>query len=163
MVYRYGALLVTAMVLSAGCQEPTAIYEGPAPAIRTTADSGIGHTQTLNTVVFLDDSLQVKLIKDEFGQEYPVWPWRSSIAVEATDSRRTPTDTLEVWAIFRNRSGRPVQLEARTAFYDAYQAPLGAPSAWQRIHLPPNSTHHYSERSLNIDVGYYRIEVREGR
>jgi len=156
-------LFAAVLTLAVGCEERTAIYEGPAPAIRTTADSGIGHAQTLNTVVFLDDSLQIKLFKDEFGQEYPEWPWRSSIAVEATDSRRTPTDTLEVWAIFRNRSDRPVQLEARAAFYDATQAPLGEPSSWQRIHLPPNGTHHYTERSLDIDVGYYRIEVREGR
>lgn len=145
-----------------GCTT-THIMEGPAPGIRTTSDTGIGHDETLNTVVILDDSLGNKIVQDEFGKKYPQWPWRSAIAVESTGVKRTPTDTLEVWAILRNRTTVPLQVEARTSFYDTAQAPAGPASVWKRVFLQPNSTNQYLERSLDVDVSYYRIEVREGR
>ena len=76
---------------------------------------------------------------------------------------RTPTGTLKVWAILRNRTNYPLQVEARIAFYDATKAPLEGPTSWDRIHLPPNATAHYEEFSTKTEIGYYHIEVREGR
>lgn len=98
-----------------------------------------------NNVSLLDRSIQHKIF------------------VEATNSRRTPTNTLEVWAIFRNRTDYPLQLEARTSFYDISQAPIEGPTAWQRVYLPPNATSNYMTASTKVDVGFYTIEIREGR
>lgn len=129
--------------------------EGAARGIRTTADVGVGHAQTLNTVVILDESLQIW--KDQ-GKERG-----GKIAVEATNARRTPTNTVEAWAIFRNRTDFPLQLEARVSFFDEAQAPLEGPSAWQRVFLPPNGSADYRESSVDSTrVTFYRIEVREG-
>lgn len=130
--------------------------EGAARGIRTTADVGVGHAQTLNAVLILDESLQVW---EDQGKERG-----GKIAVEATNARRTPTNTVEAWAIFRNRTDFPLQLEARVSFFDETQAPLEGPSAWQRVFLPPNGSAEYRESSVDSTrVAHYRIEVREGR
>ncbi len=88
---------------------------------------------------------------------------RNKVFVESTNSRRTPTGTLEVWAVFRNRTEHPLQLEARSSFYDSSQAPVDGPTAWQRMYLPPNGSLHYKDASIMTDIGYYHIEVKEGR
>ncbi|MDM8541850.1 hypothetical protein QUF90_12250 [Desulfococcaceae bacterium HSG9] len=89
---------------------------------------------------------------------------KNKIFVETTNSRRSPTGTLEVWVILRNRTDYPIQIEARTSFYDATQAPVEQPTAWKRLLLTANSTGHYKEMSATLtEIGYYHIEVREGR
>jgi hypothetical protein len=99
-----------------------------------------------NTVTILDDSLAGK------------------VAVENQGSRRTPTNTLEVFAVIRNRTDFTLQAEGRMSLYDINGAPLDGPSAWQRLYLPPNSIVHYKEIStVTQDIGFYNIEIREGR
>ena len=151
--------------MTSGCSTVD-IREGAAPGVRV-PERGI----RLNTVVILDESLQkwdgkvfdppwskIFRFSSEEKRKY------GKIAVEATNSRRTETGTLEAWATLRNRTSFPLQIEARTHFFDKTRAPLEGPTAWQRVHLAPKSVASYKERSTRVEgIGYYYIEVREGR
>jgi len=128
-----------------GCGEHYAVHEGSSAPLRIRDDNLPGTQIRWNNVSLLDKSI------------------RNKILVEASNSRRTATDTLEVWALFRNRTDYSLQIEARTSFFDASQAPLEGPTAWQRLMLPPNAHGHYKEFSTNEEIGFYTIEVREGR
>ena len=126
-----------------GCYE---IREGSSAPVRIRDESLPGAQIRWNNVSLLDPSIQNKIL------------------VEATNTRRTATGTLEAWATFRNRTNYPLQLEARSSLYDANQAPIEGPTAWQRVYLPPNATAHYTNPfATKIDIGFYTIEVREGR
>lgn len=87
----------------------------------------------------------------------------NKVFVEGSGSSRTATNTLQVWSTFRNRTDYPLQLEVRVSFYDAAQAPMDGPTQWQRIQLPGNGTAHFKDFSTKVNIGYYHVEVREGR
>ena len=142
---------------SVACKTETVdVREGPAPGVRVRSDMAPDATLRMDSVVILDRSLQDW--KGGDGRK------RGKIAVEKTDARRTETGTVEAWAILRNRTDHPLQIEGRTQFFDESQAPLEGPSAWQRVQLPPNSVATYRENSTNTDrVKHYYIEIREGR
>jgi len=140
-----GFILLAIMLIGLGCREYD-VKEGSYSPVRIRDQNLQGTTIRWNNVSILDRSIANKIF------------------VEATNTRRSQTGTLEAWAIFRNRTDYPLQLEARASFYDANQAPLEGPSAWQRIFLPPNGTAHFTNLfSTTISIGYYNIEVREGR
>jgi hypothetical protein len=120
------------------------VKEGSFDPVRAADPNYPGTQIRWNNVAVLDRSIQQKIF------------------VQATNSRRTPTGTLEVWTILRNRTDYPLQVEARAAFYDESQAPLEGPTAWQRLYLTPNATAHYQTASTLVNIGYYTIEVREG-
>ena len=133
------------VIVTGGCREYD-VKEGSYAPVRVRDQNLQGTQIRWNNVSILDRSIQNKVF------------------VEATNSRRTPTNTLEVWALFRNRTDYPLQLQCRASFYDATQAPVEGPTAWQRLMLPPNGTAHYKNVfSTIVDVGFYNIEVREGR
>ncbi len=133
------------MITGWGCKEYD-VREGSFAPMRVRDQNLPGTQVRWNNVSLLDPSIQNKVF------------------VEATNSRRTPTGTLEVWAMFRNRTDYPLQLECRASFYDATYAPVEGPTAWQRIYLPPNATGNFKNLfSTVMDIGYYNIEVREGR
>lgn len=138
--HRYLAVLtVSALALSVLSCAP----EGARLATR--GDDSLDPGSRRNTVNFLDQQL---------GE---------SLSVENTDSRRTPTGTLEVWATLRNRTSQPLQIEGRAHFYG--DATISDDStAWQRVHLPPNGIGTYRDSSTTLDgIAYYYIELREGR
>jgi hypothetical protein len=137
-------MILLGIMLIAGCNEYR-VKEGSFGPQRVRDPNLPGTQIRWNNVALLDPSIGNKIF------------------VEATNSRRTPTGTLEVWAILRNRTDYDLQLEGRASFYDAAQAPLEGPTAWERIYLPPNATAHYKALSTRLDIGYYTIEVREGR
>ena len=84
--------------------------------------------------------------------------------MESTNGRRTPTGTIEVWAVLRNRTDSPLQIEGRAQFFDADRAPAEGPTAWQRVFLPPNGVATYKEASTKVlQIAHYYIEIREGR
>ena len=157
---RWGGALGVLLVL-AGCQtqmatvEPTTIcnfnalvaqrQSPPAPA--EAPQQPAGPTQMpVNSVSITDYTITNK-----------VW-------VEATNARRTPTGTVEVWARFVNCTDFPLQIEGRTHFLDEARAPVEAVSAWHRVFLPPRSFAVYQESSTNVSaVRFYYVEVREGR
>ena len=131
---------------ASGRFEPGHDSEGTKPGLRVTDSNFPGTRARLNSVGITTDSLRYK------------------IAIEATNSKRTPTQTLEVWTQIRNRTDYPLQVECRVQWFDGKQAPVDKPTAWQRIHLPPNSLETYREFSTNIyDINFYYIEIREGR
>jgi len=89
---------------------------------------------------------------------------RSKIAVESTDARRSPTGTLMVWAVLRNRTDQSLQVEGRTTFFDVAKVPAEKPSEWRRVMLPPQAIATYRESSTKSDeISFYYIEIREGR
>ncbi|MFT5126444.1 MAG: hypothetical protein ACI8W8_000037 [Rhodothermales bacterium] len=130
--------LILLLLLQTGCS--TVQEEGP--------HAGVRNPQVqiaMNNAVLTDDSLAGK------------------IAVEQTSWSRTENGMPQVWALIRNRTDYRLQVEARTRFYDAQQAPLPGPAAWQRISLGPNTTETYRVNGSRADVGFYSIEIREGR
>lgn len=145
------------------------VPEGAAPGVRVQNDRAPQAGIRYNTVVIVDKSLanwNGKLF-DPPVLGY-IWPQekgkRSKLAVESTDARRTATRTLEVWAVLRNRTDFPMQIEGRTHFFDDNKVPVERPTAWQRVYLPPQGVDSYWERSTRTDeVTYYYIELREGR
>jgi len=140
-----GSMLLTIALFVFGCSKYD-IREGSFAPVRIRDQNLPGTQIRWNNVSLLDASIKNKIF------------------VEATNTRRSPTGALEAWAIFRNRTDYPLQLEARASFYDTNQAPVEEPSAWQRIYLPPNATAHFTTLfSTQINNGFYNIEVREGR
>jgi hypothetical protein len=148
------------------------VREGPAPGVRVDDPRAPqARIRFDNAVVILDKSLQQwdakayrpKLYGKVFHPEEEAKK-NSKIAVEATNSRRTPTGTLEVWAELRNRTNYPLQIEGRTTFFDKDKAPVDGPTAWQRVFLPSQGIGVYKELSTKIEeVNIYYIELREGR
>ena len=163
-------VILTALVLCAGCQ--TQVYEGAGPGVRVDDPRAPQAGIRYNTVVIVDKSLENwdgKLYDPEWSSIFdPFGPKdktkRAKIAVEKTNSRRSPTGTLEVWAVLRNRTDYPLQIEGRTQFFDNDKAPSEGPTAWQRVYLPPQSVATYKEFSTKIqNINYYYVEIREGR
>ncbi len=131
---------------SSGRFTPGHDSEGTKPPLRVT-DPNFPETRArLNNASIVDDSL------------------RRKIAIEATNSRRTETQTLEVWAQVRNRTDFPLQIECHVLWYDRDLAPVDATTAWKRLYLEANSIGTYREFSTNVhDISYYYIEIREGK
>jgi hypothetical protein len=88
----------------------------------------------------------------------------NKVLVQSTAARRTPTQTVEVFARMTNCTDFPLQVEGRTHFFDDKQAPEEPVSAWQRVFLPARSVGTYQEMSTGTSgVATYLIELREGR
>lgn len=129
------------------------IYYGLIPLILAflaigCATAGPGKTLGVkfNTVALLDNGLDLK------------------VKAQTTNAKRTPTGTVEAWAVLKNLTGEQVMVEGRVWFFDQEEQPVEGPTAWKRLFIPPNSMATYRENSTKVmEVGYYYIEVREGR
>lgn len=131
-----------------GCN--TTSKEGATPGARI-RDPNAPNAQILfNQVVFLDPTLT------DFKGD-------GRIATENQGARRTPTNNLEVFAVFRNRTNFDQQLQVRARFFDSDQVPLGDATGWERLFLSPLSVGNYKTQSLSPSAAYYLIEVREAR
>jgi hypothetical protein len=143
----------------AGCTEY--IKEGASPGIRV-EDELV--KMRMNSVAVLDRELQVTYVHENGLNGHREYGHASKIAVESSGGRRTPTGTSEVWAILRNRTNFPLQLECNVQFFEKSGAPVEGPTAWQRIVLSPNAVSTYKEFSTSSVNGLdYYIQVREGR
>lgn len=163
------AVLGGALCVS-GCSSAY-VPEGAAPGVRVNSPQAPYARVRMNTVNIIDKSLQ----RWDVTTHRPFWAQifgggrkekdkYGKIAVESNNARRTPTGTLEVWAVLRNRTDYALQVEGRTQFFDSSEAPVEGPTAWQRVHLPPNSVGNYKEYSTAIEgISYYYVEIREGR
>lgn len=140
-----GALLLSACPSNG--QKP--IDEGPQPGVRVDDARAPNAGLRLDTVAILDKSLQ-----NATG---------GKLAVESTGARRSPTNTVEAYAVIRNRTDFPLQIEGRVQFFDAVGVPIEGPTMWQRVMLDPQGISAYKELSTRTDVGHYYIEIREGR
>ena len=150
-------ILGLAMVLFAGGCEQASVNEGASRGVRVRDGRAPQAGIQYNTAVFLDKSLQ-RWYGVGDADKY------AKITVESTDSRRTPTGTLEAWAVLRNRTDHRLQVEGRVQFFDKDKVPCEAPSAWQRLYLNPQSVETYRGFSTQVEnVVYYYIELREGR
>lgn len=139
---------VAALALLAGCQTP--YQEGAQMGVRVNDQMAPNARIQYDQVVILDKSLQ----NSKAGK----------IAVEQQGARRTPTGTLKVVTMLRNRTDFPQVLEARASFFDSSFAPTEKPSAWTRIHMEPNGVASYEESSMGAqNVAHYLVEVRETR
>lgn len=127
-----------------------AVDEGASPGMRVDDARAPYATVQYDRVVILDDALQNRR--------------GGKIAIENQGARRSPTGTVEAFAVIRNRTDYPQQIEARVQFFDADKVPVEGPTAWQRVYLDPNSVGSYREASTRVhDVAHYLIEIREGR
>jgi len=149
--------LVAALLMVLGCQTPYVdVREGPAPGVKVGSGYAPHATVRMNSVNIIDDSLQ-----QWHGREHSKY---SKIAVESAGARRTRTGTVEVWALLRNRTDWPLYVEGRTTFFDQDQRPLGQPSGWSRVELPPNASGTYREYSASShEVAHYVVDIRESR
>ena len=115
---------------------------------------------TMNSIVFVDHSLNNQTTKSIFGFEY----FTKNIRVSVQRSGIKPSDTglPEVWVMLKNHSSSAVQLEGRVQFFDQDKSPSENMSAWQRVYVPANSTVVYKEFAIKRTSSYYQIEFREG-
>lgn len=156
-------VLLLCTVIFAGCAT-TIIGEGPAPGMRVESPNPYSAGIRMNSVSILDKDLQKWYVFENTITGSVERGKKGKIAVESTGSRRTPTGTVEAWAVLRNRTDFDLQVQGRVQFFDKTKAPVEGPTAWQRVFLPANSVSHFKELSINVmDVAYYYIEIREGR
>ncbi|MDA7817193.1 hypothetical protein N9A28_03265 [Sulfurimonas sp.] len=138
--------------------------EGATSGEKVTHKSGQSVGMVMNSVAVLDKSLQKWQVFEETADGSIHHVTVGKIAVESSGAKRNETGTLKVWAVLRNRTDFPLQVQARVQFFDEYKVPVEGPSSWQRIILSPNSISAYKENSMGMnDLKYYYIEVREGR
>lgn len=141
------ALALATALLVPGCGKN--FDEGPQQSIRVDDDNAPNARLNLDSVVILDKSVQDA---------------RSSrIAVERHGARTSATGTLEAFAVVRNRTDHPQQLEFRTTFFDNDGVPIEGPSGWKRIFFDPNQINGYNEFSTKPNSQHYYIEIREAR
>jgi uncharacterized protein YcfL len=144
------AFIVGSALVLAGCQSSKTIYEGPQPGERVRDDRAPYARVNLDTVVIIDKALQTQ--------------HSGKLAIERSGARRSPTGTLEVFAVIRNRTDFPQQIELRTQFFDSSGAPVEGPTAWKRVILDTQSVNSYTEFSIGTsNIAHYYVEVREGR
>lgn len=153
----------TLLLVIGGCKT-TSITEGPSPGVRVERFPNSTAQIRMNSVAILDDSIQKWYVYENSVNGAKEHGKVGKIAVESTGTRRTATNTLEAWALFRNRTDYNLQLQCRVQFFDTVQAPLEGPTAWERVFLPANSVAPFKESSINVhNIGFYYIEVREGK
>ncbi len=145
----FSIVCVSAIVVLAGCKTVD-VSEGASPGIRINDAEAPNARIIMDTAVILDKSLQ----NGRAGK----------LAIESTGARRTATGTLEAYAVIRNRTDYPLQVEGRVQFFDGMNVPVEGPTGWQRIYLDPQAVGAYKELSARVnDIAHYYIEIREGR
>jgi hypothetical protein len=88
----------------------------------------------------------------------------NKLFVRQVRAQRTATGTVAVAATVVNCTDYPLNIEARTQFFDAGQATSEPISAWKRVHLQPRTYNEYRESSIGTATAqYYLVEVKEVR
>jgi hypothetical protein len=157
---QYLFLVLTVCAGLSGCMQE--IKEGASPGIRVDDDMV---KVRMNSVAVLDRDLQVTYVNENSMNGAKEYGHASKIAVESSGGQKTPTGSVEVWTLLRNRTNYPLQLECNVQFFNKNGAPVEGPTAWQRVVLSPNAVGSYREYSTapaSEAVSYY-IQVREGR
>lgn len=87
-----------------------------------------------------------------------------ALAARLLEQGRTPSGTVSVVLELTNCTGSPLQVEARTQFFDSRQVPTEPPSGWHRVHLPSYALGSYQESSTDAErVASFRVEIRAAR
>jgi hypothetical protein len=88
----------------------------------------------------------------------------NKLYVRQVTAQRTQTGTVRVISQIINCTDYPLNVEARTQFYDPGQAPAEPVSAWKRLNLAPRTSNTYSESSMGTkNVQFYMVELKETR
>lgn len=144
------ALILASTLLALTACSSVDRNEGAQPGVRISDERAPNAGVNLDTVVILDKALQDRR--------------SGKLAIERSGARRTETGTLEAYAVIRNRTDHPLQIEGRTQFLDDLGVPVEGPSQWKRLYLDPQSVNGYRELSTSVQgVAHYYIEIREGR
>ena len=84
------------------------------------------------------------------------------IFVRQITAQRTATGTVEVVSQVINCTDYPLNVEARTQFYNAAQVASEPVSGWKRFNLPARTSNTYRESSIGTkSVDFYMVELRE--
>lgn len=149
-------LLVSfASIMLIGClstQKTDKVYQGPDQVVSAIE---------MNSIVFVDHSLNQVTTKSKLGMDYFTQDLR--VSVQNSGIRPSPTGSAEVWVMLKNHTSYAVQIEGRTQFFDQSKAPSEEMSAWQRVYVPAHSTVVYKELAINRGSSYYQVEFREGK
>ncbi len=87
-------------------------------------------------------------------------PLAETVAVQSVAASRTPTDSVQVTSRFVNCTDTTTNMQVRTSFMDASQAPTEPVSAWRTVIIQPRATAIYQENSIGRGtVTHYLIEV----
>lgn len=88
----------------------------------------------------------------------------NKLFVRNVTAQRTATGTVKVVSQIVNCTDYPLNVEARTQFYDQGQTPSEPVSAWKRLNLAPRTLNTYAENSIGTrNVQYYMVELKETR
>jgi hypothetical protein len=88
----------------------------------------------------------------------------NKLFVRQVSAQRTQTGTVRVVSQIINCTDYPLNIEARTQFYDQAQSPSEPVSAWKRLNIAPRTNNTYSESSLGTkNVAFYMVELKETR
>ena len=83
------------------------------------------------------------------------------VAIQSTGTARTPTNTLEVNCVLRNRTDYEQRMMIRTQYFGEERNPNEGPNEWQTVIIPQNGIQTYKTYSAGIDATYYYIEIQE--
>lgn len=88
----------------------------------------------------------------------------NKLFVRQVSAQRTPTGTVKMVSQIINCTDYPLNVEARTQFYDQAQVPSEPVSGWRRLNFAPRTSNTYAENSIGTkNVQYYMVELRETR
>lgn len=88
----------------------------------------------------------------------------NKLYVRSVGAQRNPTGTVKIYSQIINCTDYPLNIEARTQFYDQGQAPSEPVSGWKRLNLAPRTSNTYGENSIGTkNVQFYMVELRETR
>ena len=153
------------VLITTGCQR-TVMREGSTPGLRIRDASMPQARIRLNSVNIVDPNLQERTTR-VFGQNLKLFSknadYVGKIAVENHGGKRTPTGTMRIYVVMRNRTEYPQQVECRALFFDQDEIPVEGPTSWQRVYLNQNGIGTCNLLSTKIDTAYYYVEIREGR
>ena len=145
-----GLLIAGAGLVAVGCNDTNVEYSG--------AEETVAPLE-MNSIRYIDHKLNAHYIDKMSGDKMHV----IRVTVQSKGMRSTPTGSLEVWAVLRNHTQLPMQLEGRAMFFDSDMVPTGQQSAWKRVYIPGNAIATYKESSISNLAANYVIELREGR
>lgn len=88
----------------------------------------------------------------------------NKLYVRQVTAQRTATGTVRVLGQIINCTDYPLNIEARTQFYDQTQVPSEPVSAWKRLNIAPRTSNTYAESSIGArNVQFYMVELKETR
>ena len=160
------AWLILFMILGLPACERTIVREGATPGLHV-RDARMPHARIrLNTVNIIDPDLQAR-DNQVFGIEIAAFSKKADyigrIAVENHGGSRSPTGTLDIHVVLRNRTQFPMQVECRALFFDEQEIPVEGPTNWQRVYIDQNGIGSCKMLSTLLNTSYYYVEIREGR